>query len=182
MSRVGKILSRIFRRGHPDIYQALKAYAEKTGKDPEDVVAAAVAAYMASDEKGKEELERAMSERRRSGPDVMAAVKMFTEMGTAMAEMFKAINDLRSSLSVSTIVQDYKTLVGAAQEIKKMGSEGGEGSIEELAAKAFFESIFGSLGKGGSSSASSFMKRAKKTGVGKVRELEEESEEEKEET
>ena len=59
-SKIKRLLGRVFGRKYPDLYDAVKSYAEKRGLKPEHVIASAVAAYLSADEEGKEELEEAM--------------------------------------------------------------------------------------------------------------------------
>lgn len=151
--KVRAILSRVFKRGHPDVYTAAKLYAEKKGIATTDVVASAVTAYLASDAEGKEELEQAVQARRSSGggggkASLKPAIEMFKEMCGAMGDMFNTMNTARSSLQASSLIADYKAVTSAAQEIKKIGGEGGSGSLEDTIATVFLENLFGGKMKG----------------------------------
>jgi len=146
-SRVQRILNRIFRRGHPDIYQAMKAYADKKGIRVDDAVAAACSGYLAADDEGRTELEKAIEDKRSSGrggsTDLKPAIEMFTTMCNAMGQMFNTMNSARASLQSSSLIADYKAVTQAASEIKKLGGEGGSGSLEDKAADWFLGRLFG---------------------------------------
>jgi len=144
--KIKSILRRVFGRSHPDIYTAVKDYAEKRGLDVGDVVAAAVSAYLASDAEGKEALEKAVASSRpaKSGSvSLRPAIEMFKEMCGAMGDMFKTMNEARSSLQAASLIADYKAVTEAAQEIKKLGSESGSGSLEDTIATIFLENLLG---------------------------------------
>ena len=169
MSQVKRILSRVFKRGQPDVYQAMKTYAEKKGIPVSDVIAAACSGYLASDEdEGKEILEQAMSELKSKGRggkgDLKEATAMFKEMCGAMGDMFTVMNTARSSLQASSLITDYKAVASAAAEIKKLGGESGGGSIEDVFAEKFIENLLG--GKMRKTS-----KSKKKTGKAKVEDI-----------
>ena len=168
MSKVKAILSRVFRRGHPDVYTAAKLYAEKKGLATADVIAAATTAYLASDAEGKEELEEAVKARRSSGgggsTSLKPAIEMFKEMCGAMGDMFNTMNTARSSLQASSLIADYKAVTQAASEIKKIGGESGSGSLEDKVAGMFLEKMLG--GKLGS-----VKKSGRKTGSGDVKKI-----------
>ena len=165
--KVKAILSRVFRRGHPDVYTAAKLYAEKKGIATSDVIAAATTAYLASDAEGKEELEQAVQARRSSGGgsgiSMKPAIEMFKEMCGAMGDMFNTMNTARSTLQASSLVADYKAVTSAAQEIKKIGGEGGSGSLEDKVAEIFLTKMLGGSLKGA--------KSKKKTGKADVEEV-----------
>lgn len=138
----------VFRRGHPDIHEAVRTYAEEHGVAQTDVIGAAVSAYLSSeDAEGKALLEKTLAERRKGGggggekADMAAAVKMFTDMTDGMTNLFTAVNELRSSVSIGAIVSDFETVTGAVEKIKTMGSEGGGGSVDDRLADAFVEGL-----------------------------------------
>jgi tellurite resistance protein len=145
MMRVKKMFSKIFKREHPDVYDAVKSYAEKKNIDPADVIAAAVTAYLASDAEGKDELEKAVKSRRSSEGtgDLKPAIEMFKTMCDAMGDMFRTMNEARSSLQASSLIADYKAVTEAAQEIKKISGESGSGSLEDQIASIFLSRILG---------------------------------------
>ena len=156
--KVKAILSRVFRRGHPDVYTAAKLYAEKKGLSTADVIASATTAYLASDAEGKEELEEAVKARRASGgggkADLQPAIDMFKQMCGAMGDMFNTMNTARSSLQASSLIADYKAVTEAASEIKKIGGESGSGSLEDKVATIFLEKMLGGSLKGAKSKKS----------------------------
>ena len=172
MSRVKGAILRVFRRGHPDIAGELKKYCDSKGVDPSDVTAAAVAAWLASDEEEKESLEKAMSARRVGGgggvgsKDFTQFLETFKGMADAMGGMFKAMNEARSTMSIQSMMSDYKAMATGIQELKKAGSEGGLGSIEDALANAFVNRIFSGMGASSPSSKT-------KTGTGKVKTVDE---------
>jgi len=169
MSTWKQVIKRVFGRGHPDVYGAMKEYAESKGIDVTDAIASACAAYMTIDDEGKEKLETAMAERRKGGgggkADMTPAINMFKEMCGAMGEMFKAMNESRASLQSASLISDYKAVTQAASEIKKIGGESGGGSLEDKIAEIFLDRMLG--GKIGS------LKSTKKTGTDKVEEVKE---------
>jgi len=172
VAKLPTILKRVFGRAHPDIYDAVKEYAEKKGQSPVDVVAAACASYLSVDEAGKEELEKAMAERRAkggSGASMKPAIDMFKEMCEAMGTMFKSMNEARASLQTSSLISDYKAITGAASEIKKLGGESGGGSLEDKVADAFIRSLVEKFT--GRKVETGKEKSQKKTGTGKVEDV-----------
>ena len=56
MSKLKDVLKRVFARRHSDIWAALQDYANSKGIRVDDALAAAVSAYLAADEEGKETL------------------------------------------------------------------------------------------------------------------------------
>jgi len=149
----GKIKStiyRVFKKGHPDIYDALKDYCDKHGYNMSDVIASAVAAYLAADEEGKEKLLEKMAQRRVSGGGSPLQIKetmtLFREFCSVMKEMFSAINEARANMSVSALISDFKAVSQAMNEIQRAGSEAGKGSIEDLLAAAFVQNLLGQFG------------------------------------
>lgn len=139
-------LRNIFSRGHPDVYKAVKTYAQERGVPTTDVVASAVSSYLAADEEGKDILEKTMEERRKSGggggqANIEAAVKMFTDMTGGMTKLFQATNELRASVSIGSMVSDFKTVTTAVEEIKGIGSEKGSGSLDDILADAFVRGL-----------------------------------------
>lgn len=132
-------IRRFLGRGHGDIYEAAKKYADERGVAVTDVLASAVTSYLAADEEGKATLEEAMSKRRASGgggTDPMAAVDMFTKMADSMAKMFESVNELRSSVSIGAMVSDFETVTTAVDKLKGIGAEKGKGSTEDIIADA----------------------------------------------
>ena len=148
MSRVKTALSRIFRRGHPDIYEAAKSYAEKRGLATADVIGAAVSGYLMSDAEGKGELEEVMKKKRTDSGgggkgDLTAAIGLFETMCGAMGKMFTAMNTARASLQSASLISDYEAVTKAASEIKRLGGESGGGSIEDAFATAMIQRMLG---------------------------------------
>lgn len=134
-----------FRGGHKNIYDAVKEYADERGVAVTDVVSSAVSSYLAADNEGKEILEKSMADMRAnkgSGQsDVKAAVVMFTQMAGGMTELFKAVNELRTSVSIGSIVSDFETITAATEKIRGLGAEKGTGSIEDTLADAFVRGL-----------------------------------------
>jgi len=157
------------RKRHPDVYKALKRYCDEKGINMSDVAAAALASYLAADEEGKEELERAMAERSMSSstgaPNVKATIGLIRELCGAMTDMFKAVNEARANVATQSMLADFKAMANFLNEVKETGSESGKGSVEDMLAGLLFSRFFGGgLGK-----------KAKKikTGTGKVKKIEE---------
>jgi hypothetical protein len=142
MSKLRDVIKRVFARRHSDIWSALQEYASSKGIRADDALAAAVSAYLAADEEGKETLERYVSERRRSGDaDVKAAIETMRQMFGLMGEAFDAINKARVNLQVGTLVSEYEALAQAAEKIKKSGAE--SGGFEDMVANWFLSRMFG---------------------------------------
>lgn len=158
-------------RGHGDIYEAAKKYADERGVAVTDVLASAVSSYLAADEEGKATLEEAMSKRRASGgggTDAMAAVELFTTMADSMSKMFGAVNELRSSVSIGSMVSDFETVTTAVDKLKGLGAEKGKGSTEDILAEALIKGMVNKMV--GSTELTD--KKTKKTGDGKVEKIE----------
>ncbi|MBA7698385.1 hypothetical protein ES703_107062 [subsurface metagenome] len=145
ISKVTDILKRVLRRTHPDVYEAVKEYASEKNIRIGDVVAASVSSYLSADDEGKDVLEKALAERKGGGgggtTGIKTAVSLFKDMCEAMSTMFTTLNTAKSNLSAASIVADYKAIATAAEEIKKVGSEGGSGSIGDSLADAFVRNI-----------------------------------------
>ena len=165
--KIKGVLFKAFKRGHPDVYGVLKRYCDERGLNVSDVTASAVMTWIAADEEGKKDLEQAMSERRTGGGGSPAGMKpmlaMFKEICESMGSMFKAMNEARSTMSMQSMLSDFKAVSGALSEMKKTGSEAGKGSVEDLLATALFTKLFG--GKEGKKAAKT------KTGTGKVKKV-----------
>ena len=149
MSKVKRALMRIFKRGHPDIYDALKKYCEDKGLNPSDVVASAVATWLATDEEGKAELEQAMAKRRTapSGMDFKMLIGMFKDMCDAMSSMFRAMNEARANMSLSAMISDFEAVSGALERMRSKAAEKGTGSAEDLLYALILSRLFPNLGQ-----------------------------------
>lgn len=151
MVRLPTILSRILKRSHPDVLEATKRYAEAKGVDISDVVASALSAYLSADDAGKDELEKAMAERRLSegsprATDIRGATEVVKDLLQTYAEMSKAIAETRANFQVAQIVSDYKAMAEAAKELTTAGQSKGAGSIEDVIAQAMVGKLLGGLG------------------------------------
>jgi len=149
--KVKSALFKVFKRGHPDIYDALKDYCDKHGYNMSDVVASAVAAFMSADTEGKDELIEKMSQRRAVQPSgsplqVKTTLELFKDFCGVMKEMFSAMNEARANMSIQAMLSDFKAVSNAMTEIQKAGSEGGKGSMEDLLASAIITRILGGFG------------------------------------
>jgi len=163
-----QVIGSVFKRSHPDIYQATKAYAEAKGIKVDDVVGAAVSAYLSADDEGKEKLEAAIAERRETGGGVgnikatMGLMKdflgMFTEFSKSMAES-------RAAMQVSSVVADYQAISEAAKKIGAAGAESGSGTMEDVIGKAIIGNILTGLG------AKKEVASQKKVGTAPVQEI-----------
>ena len=169
-------LRNVFSRGHKDIYEAVKIYAQERGIATTDVVASAVSSYLAADEEGKDILEKTMSERRASGggggANIDAAVKMFVDMTNGMTKLFTATNELRASVSIGSMVSDFETVTGAVEKIKGLGAEKGSGSLDDYVADAFVRGLIKKV-TGTDVNISTKEKKGKETGKSKVENVEE---------
>lgn len=163
-----------FRGGHKNIYDAIKEYADERGVAITDVVASAASSYLAAEEEGKEILEKHMLEMRAdkvSGQaDPKAAIEMFTKMASGMTDLFTAVNQLRASVSIGSIVSDFETVTKAVEKIKGMGADRGKGSVEDALADAFVRGIVNKM-SGGTTALD--LKKTKQTGTGEVQKIEE---------
>jgi len=124
-----------------------------------------------------------MAERRKGGGgtgDVQSAVDMFSKMADSMSKMFTAVNELRSSVSIGSMVSDFETIAGAINKLKNVGAEKGEGSLEDKLATAFITGIVNRVTGGKSESVlkkedaktDKSEKKGTETGAGKVEEIE----------
>lgn len=163
----GKIKSavfRIFKRGHPDIYSAVKEYCEEHDISISDITAAALSAWMASSEESKEVLEQKMKQRRlESGSSSGGKFNMnqFKEICEGMGEMFKAMNEARAGMSMTSMLSDFKAVSNTITELKGSASEAGKGSVEDLLLTALLTKVLpGAAGV------------KKKTGTGKIKKVE----------
>lgn len=161
--RIKSALFGVFKRGHPDIYNAFKHYCEEKGINMSDVTASAIAAWMASDDESKAELEQVMKERRTGGEggnaNIKASLGLFKEVCGSMGEMFKTMNEARAGMSISAMLSDFKAVSSTISEMKSTASEAGKGSAEDLLLTALLAKIIPG-GLGGAK---------KKTGTGKVK-------------
>jgi hypothetical protein len=172
LGKIRGLLARLKRR-HPDIYGVLRRYCDERGVSIEDVAASAVATWLASDEEARKDLEQAMAARAAGvassgAANIRETIGMFKDMCGAMAEMFRAMAEVRSSLSITSIIDEYRALSTAAKEIKSIGESGGAGSLDQLIAQIFLQRMLGGvptqtkpLGK-------------KKTGTAEIERIEEE--------
>jgi len=153
------------KRGHPDVYDLLRKYCDERGLNMSDVVASACLTWIGSDESvKKEDLEKALERRRTGGAaDLKAAIELFNSMCNSMATMFEAMNKVRSNLSMSAMLSDFKAVTETINEMKKSASEAGKGSIEDLLLTAFLSRLVGGLPKS----------EGKKLGSGDVKEVSE---------
>lgn len=166
-------IKRVLGRGHGDVYEATKKYAADHGVAVSDVVASAMTSYLAADEDGKATLEEAMKNRRVGGgggqANIESAVKMFTEMTGGMTSLFQAVNELRSSVSIGSMVSDFETVTTAVDKLKGIGAEKGSGSTEDLLADALVRGMVNRMLGG----ADFPTKKTKETGKDKVDKVEE---------
>ena len=148
--RVKSVLFKIFKRGHPDIYDALKDYCDKHGYNMSDVVASAVASFLAVDEEGKQELIEKMSQRRTSGGgsplQIKETLNLFKDFCGVMKDMFAAMNEARAGMSIQALISDFKAVSQAMNEIKRAGEESGKGTLDDLIASAFVRGFLNRLG------------------------------------
>lgn len=167
----GKIkgaLFRKFKKGHPDIYGVLKKYCDERGINVSDVTASAIAAWMASEDDSKEMLEDVMEKRRTGGGGKGGSsgfnVQPFKEMCEAMGTMFKAMNEAKAGMSMASMLADFRAVSNTLTEMKKAGSEGGKGSMEDLVATALISKFLPNFAKKSATK--------KTTGTGSVKKVE----------
>ena len=179
MSKILNRLLGVFRRGHPDIYDAVKKYAEKRGVTVSDVIAAATSAYLQTDAEGKEELEKALASRRTSAKgasNLKESIGAVTELLKSLGDVFSALNEVRSTVSIQSVVSDYKTLREAVRGVAEEGQASGKGTIDDYLAQLFVNAVISKF-TGGAGGVPLTQKppgkNLKKTGKGKVIEVEE---------
>lgn len=163
--KIKGVFFKIFKRGHPDIYDAFKRYCDKQGINQSDMAASAIAAWMASDEESKSELEQVMKERRTGGrgggkADIKASLGVFKEVCGSMGEMFKTMNEARAGMSISAMLSDFEAVSATISKMKGKASEAGKGSAEDLLLTAILSRILPGAGS-----------VKKKTGTGKVKKV-----------
>jgi len=175
------IMKRIFGRGYPEIYSALKDYAKSKGLKVEDVIAAAVTSYMAADEEAKEKLEEAITElkvkRSSSGMNYEQFLDMFSKMMDITVNAMVKVHQAGQELVKSSVINELKSTIETVEEIKRLGQEGGKGSIEDLISQIMIGSILKRLGAS-NIPLQKIGSKGRKTGKGKVINLEEEEFEE----
>lgn len=167
----------VFRRGHPDIYEAAKAYADEVGIPVTDVLGAAVSSYLSSDSEGKARLENALSERRKGGgggeggmAGIEAALGMFEKMVDTSVKLMTKSQEAGQTLIKGSLLNELRGQAETIEEIRKIGASGDKGGLEDVLAEAFIKRMF--EGKG--LTLSKGKKSKKKSGKGKVDEIEEE--------
>ena len=152
MSSILKAIGKKFRRGHPDIFQAVRLYAQSKGLDPEDVVAAATSAYLSTDEEGRDKLETAISERKASGggggeeASLEKALSMFERMVDTSVKLMTKSQEAGQTLIKGSLLNEIKSQAETIEAIKTIGATGGKGSIEDTLATAFVNGLLSRVG------------------------------------
>ena len=168
--KIKGVLARL-KRKHPDIYGVLRKYCDERGLSIEDVAASALATWLASDDEAKKDLEHAMAARSSAigrNPDVKATLELIKDVTGVMKDVFSAVSEVRTTLSIKSVVDDYKALTEAAKEIKSMGESSGAGSLDSIIAQMFLQRLIGQS----PAQTKPFGKR--KTGTGEVEKVGEE--------
>ena len=144
----------VFRRKHPDIYTLAKKYADEKGVSVGDVIATAVASFVASqDEEYKEELINIIKGRSvaasSSGANISQIkdlVEVFRELTLAVADIMKASQEVSHSVLRSSIVTELKETMRTVEEIKSIGET--RGGTDKMISDAFLNLLFSRLGAG----------------------------------
>ena len=176
MVKIRKILKRIFSRGYPDLYTAVKNYAEKRGISVDDVMAAALTTYLSADEEGKAELEEAIRNlkfrRGGGGASFKDFMQQFKDFADVMIDLMTKIHGAGQQLIRGMLVNELKGTVETIQEIRRIGAESGGGTftLEDLLAQAFLARILRGFGVNPNQLSKV---KSKKTGKGKVEVIEE---------
>lgn len=179
MSSILAKIGKRFRRGHPDIFQAVRAYAQSKGLDPEDVVAAATSAYLSTDEEGRDKLETAISERKASGGSgseeagLEKALAMFERMVDTSVKLMTKSQEAGQQLIKGSLLNELKTQAQTIEEIKSIGASGGKGSIEDRLAGAFVDGVLRNVGASMGGSGSDKTKTKVTSGKGAVEKVSE---------
>ena len=144
MSRALEVMKRLLGRRHKDIYMMAKEYAEKRGLKVEDVMASALAAYIAADdEEAKAKIEEIITsrEQRARQPNYDDFLAMFERMMNITVDAMVKVHRAGQELVKSSLINEIKSNIETVKEIQKMGSEGGKGSIDDLIANALIASF-----------------------------------------
>lgn len=176
MSKIMSRIKRMFRKRHPDIYEATKKYAEGQGLRIDDVIGAGLSSYLSTTSDGKEALENAIEERGRKGggsstSGMEEALQMFERMVDTSVKLMTKSQEAGQQLIKGSLLTELKSQAETIEAIKSIGAEGGKGSIEDVLATAFVNRLL--EGKGISFKKKT-TKKKKKSGKGKVVEIEEE--------
>jgi len=142
-------LVRALKRDHPDVYEAVKKYCEEKGYNIGDVVAAATSAWLsAQGDEARAELEEALKSRRVSmqAPSFRQAVDMMRDVMQTMADMFRAVNEVRAGVSTAAMLADFKAMADFLTEVRTTAAESGKGSIEDFLWQVLLAKIAGSAG------------------------------------
>jgi hypothetical protein len=161
-------LLRAFRKKHPELYEALKDYADKRGVKVTDVLGSAVASYLSADEEGKAELEKVIASKAYTPMGVRGFqefMDIFKTTASAMVEMMVSIQKAGQELVRGSLLNELKSNIETVEEIKKIGASGGKGGFEETLAEAAMNILLGRVGVKPST---------KPSGSGEVKEIVEE--------
>lgn len=170
-------IKQVFRRGHPDIYAAVKDYAKESGARVDDVIGAALASYLSTSDEGKEALEDAMAARRESGgggaggmKGIKEALEIFKDMADTTVSMMTSAQEAGQKLLRGSLLTELKSQAETIEEIKRIGGESGKGSIEDILATALINKL---LAGAGVKTEKGSKGRKVKSGTGNVDEVEE---------
>lgn len=179
--RVKAILKRLLGRRHPEIYDALKAYARKKGMRVDDVIAAAVATYLSMDDEGKEELEMAIQQLKAkaqaqnpySPEAIKSALQLFKDVMEITVDAMTKVQGAAQQLVRNSLINELRSNMEMVKEIKQLGEEGGKGSLDDIIAQAFLGAMMSRLGANQLVGlASPSRGKRVKAGTGKVEQLE----------
>jgi len=166
---------RRLRKSHPDVADALKEYCSKKGVTVDDVIAAAVATYLAADTEGKEELEKQFAQRRmfQAGQiNIQQTLSILKEAMKAVTDMMSAVQDASWGLVRKSVVNEFKNMVQTVEEVKRMGEE--RGGIAGNLADQFISAVLARMLTGGSPldlAEAGKKKPIKRTGEAEVEEV-----------
>ena len=175
------ILARIFRRGHPDLYQLLQQKAEEQGVKVEDLIAAGASAIVSSTDKGAQELAEMMKAKREgSGKDEDNLFKLmdkYTGFMDSITNMMIKVQEAGQKLVRGSLLNEVQGSLKLAEDIKSAGAEGGQGSfLDKVAGDVIGNILTKQLGispETMKTTASALGKKATGAASGKISTLEE---------
>jgi len=146
LGRLSEVMRRVFKRSSPEMYDAIKRYAEEKGVKVEDAMNAAIALYLNSDEEGKSELEEAMRQIRESRTSSSAGfsdINDFVKAIEAVGNLMTKVQETAHSLVKNSLLVEVKNQMELAKSIAGMGAEEGSGSVGGQLAEQILANILG---------------------------------------
>ncbi len=141
-----------FKKKHPDIDRIAGELAKQYGVSKSDIIAAAVTAYAnaAGDENMREQLAHVIAGRKSNTVSEMNVLKdaiiMFKDVFEAVADVMAKSQETALKVAKNSIIQELKSNVETIEEIKKLGSTAGKGSMTDIIAESFIRNILSNIG------------------------------------